>query len=502
MATANEIAMLNAARNAGITSRDELANFMAQVSHESGGLSTLEESFRYTRGIDAIPVQSAFREGREALESARLEALAGRPQELARLMYGGRMGNDDAGDGYLYRGRGFVMLTGEDNYRARGEAVGLDLVGSPDLAADPDHASRIAVSYWQDRVPQADRDDVSAATRAINGGENGLADRYSRFDAWYAQLTPEFMAELAAGRVQPGTRVAPLTGQDAMADGTLRRGESGTEVGQLQTNLRALGIHDARDREISVDETFNRSTEQAVRRFQEQEHLAITGRADPDTLAAIQQAVARQEQQNRVVPKSLPSDHGRRAAPSSDEVDRLRLIEGDRRPTNEIPTGLRSGGDLPAFPAPAETHGMRTTDPRDREHPDHDLDRRIRSELARAETAIGKSWDDNSERLAASLYGLAKEKGFDDRDALKVAFNERTATRQGGEIAFLFREGGTASHDPYANRAQIATREALAQPAEDHYRRADEQSQVQQQAQLLAQQQESPLQQREAHRSL
>src|SRR3546814_7126780 len=88
------------------------------------------------------------------------------------------------------------MLTGEDNYRTRGDAVGLDLVGDPELAAERDNASRIAVSYWQARVPEADRDDVSAATLAINGGENGLADRYNRFDAWYAQLTPAFMADL------------------------------------------------------------------------------------------------------------------------------------------------------------------------------------------------------------------------------------------------------------------------------------------------------------------
>lgn len=95
MPNTNELAMLQAARAAGITSRDELANFMAQMGHESLGFTRLEESFRYTRGIDAIPVESAFREGRGALETARIAALQGRPQELARLMYGGRMGNDD-----------------------------------------------------------------------------------------------------------------------------------------------------------------------------------------------------------------------------------------------------------------------------------------------------------------------------------------------------------------------------------------------------------------------
>ena len=302
MPTANEIAMLQAAQAAGITSRDELANFMAQISHESGGLTRLEESFRYTRGIDQSPVQSAFREGREALEAARLEALDGRPQELGRLMYGGRMGNDDAGDGYLYRGRGFTQLTGEDNYRAAGTALNLDLVNNPDLAAQPENASRIAVWYWQNRVPAADRDDVSAATRAVNGGENGLADRHNRFDAWHAQLTPEFMADLAAGRVQPGAGVAPVAGQAAMDDGALRRGETGAEVGQLQTNLRTLGIRNDSNQEITADNSFGPGTEQAVRRFQEQQGLPVTGRAGPETLTAIQEAVRVQQEQQQQAP--------------------------------------------------------------------------------------------------------------------------------------------------------------------------------------------------------
>lgn len=145
MPTENELAVMRAARLAGITSRDELANLMAQLGHESGGFARLEESFRYTRGIDAIPVASAFREGRTALEAARVEALAGRPQELARLMYGGRMGNDAAGDGYRYRGRGFTMLTGESNYREAGNALGLNLVAHPELATDRDNAALIAL---------------------------------------------------------------------------------------------------------------------------------------------------------------------------------------------------------------------------------------------------------------------------------------------------------------------------------------------------------------------
>lgn len=74
MPSANGIAMLRAARMQGIGSREEPANLMAQLGHESGGFARLEEGFRYTRGIDAIPVRSAFREGRGALETARLDS--------------------------------------------------------------------------------------------------------------------------------------------------------------------------------------------------------------------------------------------------------------------------------------------------------------------------------------------------------------------------------------------------------------------------------------------
>lgn len=465
MPTRNEIAMLNAARAAGITSRDELANLMGQLSHESGGFGTLEESFRYTRGIDQIPVASAFREGRDALEAARVDAIAGRPQELARLMYGGRMGNDDAGDGYLYRGRGFIMLTGEDNYRSRGEAVGLDLLGNPDLAADRDNASLVAISSWQDRVPAADRDDVSAATLAINGGENGLADRYDRFDAWHALLTPEFMADLAAGRVQPGNGVAPVTGLAANADGILRRGETGPEVTQLRTDLRTLGITDGRNRELAGAGDFDAAIEQAVRRFQEQQGLPVNGRAGPETLASIRAA--------------------------------LELQRGQRPAHPVAPEAGGRNGLLPP-PLKAEEHHH---DPRDPDHPAHALDRRIRGEVAKAESVIGKPWDENSERLTANLFGLARQKGFSERDELKVGFNLPTAAHGARELVFVYRVGANASPDPDANRAHMATSMAISQPADEIYSRIGAEAQTQQQVHAMAQQPDIATEQKSLIRS-
>ncbi|MEN1960538.1 XVIPCD domain-containing protein [Luteimonas sp. MJ246] len=176
---------------------------MAQISAESRNLTALEESFAYTRGIDQIPVRWARREGDIALEDARVEAVRGRPEALAELIYGARMGNDEAGDGYRYRGRGYIQLTGRDNYRAMGEELGLGLEANPGLAAEPENAARIAVAFWQANVPVADREDVLAATRRINGGTNGFEHRRSQYDRWHAVLTPEFIADLDAGRLQP-----------------------------------------------------------------------------------------------------------------------------------------------------------------------------------------------------------------------------------------------------------------------------------------------------------
>jgi putative chitinase len=206
-----ETQVLTDATAAGITRPMELANFMAQVTHESNGLNRLEESFRYTRNISQIPVPEAWREGNDALDAARKQALMGKPEQLAELMYGGRLGNDEPGDGWKYHGRGYVPLIGKDNYRAAGEALDLDLVRQPDLAADPQHASKIAAWYWEKQVPQDAREDVRAATLALNGRPAGLDDRENRFEDWQRRLTPEVMQRLADGNVGQPQETPPAS---------------------------------------------------------------------------------------------------------------------------------------------------------------------------------------------------------------------------------------------------------------------------------------------------
>lgn len=125
-----------------------LAHFLAQAAHESDGFKTLSEYWGPT------PAQKAY-EGRRDL------------------------GNVKRGDGRLYRGRGIFQLTGRANYRSVGEKLGLPLEAEPALAAEPQHAVRIAAEYWTSRKlnEAADADELRVITRRINGGLNGLADR-------------------------------------------------------------------------------------------------------------------------------------------------------------------------------------------------------------------------------------------------------------------------------------------------------------------------------------
>ena len=110
------------------------------------------------------------------------------PERLANFVYGKRLGNGDAssGDGYRYRGRGILQITGRSNYAAVGQALGLDLIGNPDLLLQAEHAAMSAAWFWDsrglnaladDRTDDDDLEDFTRITRLINGGTAGLRER-------------------------------------------------------------------------------------------------------------------------------------------------------------------------------------------------------------------------------------------------------------------------------------------------------------------------------------
>jgi len=245
VSTDRESQLLRQATDSGIDSPRELANFMAQAGHESRGLSRLNESFNYTRATSQIPVEAAWRNGNDALESARQEALRGRPNDLAELMYGGRLGNDAPGDALKYHGRGYLPLTGKENYERAGQALDLDLVNQPELAAQPEHAARIAVWQWQTRVPEHARESVREATYAINGAMNGVEDRLRRFDAWQQKLTPDVMQRLTHGDVGEQASLAQAPGQPGTAGNRL--------FDDARTQLQQLGPRSGLQSERELD---------------------------------------------------------------------------------------------------------------------------------------------------------------------------------------------------------------------------------------------------------
>lgn len=147
--------------------------FLAQIGHESSGLKIEEENLNYSAARLRQVWPSRFRSDASAATHA------GRPEALANLVYGGRMGNREPGDGYRFRGRGYIQLTGRDAYREVGRRTGLPLEERPEMALDVQHALRIACGFWawKDLNPLCDRGDFVAVTRRINGGTTGLDDR-------------------------------------------------------------------------------------------------------------------------------------------------------------------------------------------------------------------------------------------------------------------------------------------------------------------------------------
>lgn len=199
--------------------------FLSQIGHESNGLSVEREGMTYTAKRMTEVWPSRFKTIADA------EPYAGQPEKLGNFVYAKRNGNGDAasGDGYRYRGRGYVQLTGRDGYGGVGKLVKLDLVAKPDLVFAPDHALKVALGFWKWKGANTvcDTGDFAAVTKAVNGGLIGMADRL----AWLDKVR-RTMADPPPKKAQPDAATVTAVQKALRALGYTDIGAADGQIGQ------------------------------------------------------------------------------------------------------------------------------------------------------------------------------------------------------------------------------------------------------------------------------
>lgn len=170
-----------------ITTSLRIVHFLAQLAHESANFTRLSENLNYTAQGLANTWPSRFAVNPNAsvkTPNAKALELAKKPQAIANFTYANRLGNgnEQSGDGWRFRGRGFIMITGRANYQAFSNDTGINIVANPDKASEVLVAAKIAGWFWNKNNLNAlaDKDDIVGITKKINGGTIGLADRQSK----------------------------------------------------------------------------------------------------------------------------------------------------------------------------------------------------------------------------------------------------------------------------------------------------------------------------------
>jgi putative chitinase len=272
----------------GIATPLRVAHFLAQVLHETGGLAVLEENLSYR----AERIVEVFGPGRHSasvgLDEAR--SLARNPAALAERVYGlgnprkaRELGNSEPGDGFRYRGRGVLQTTGRANYRRLGQRAGVGFEASPELVVSAQHALSPALLEWSEGSlnATADRNDIAAITRRINGGFNGFADRKAWFDKVWRLVKDGVrvdgtdslgLSARAARAIPPEEREEPW-----------RVARPDPQIRELQAALRAFGIAP----ELAVDGRLGPKTRTALVAFQRMARIPTDGIYGPVTKAAL-----------------------------------------------------------------------------------------------------------------------------------------------------------------------------------------------------------------------
>jgi predicted chitinase len=253
-----------------------LCHFLGQIGNECGRLTIIEENMTYR---SAARLRQVWPSRFPTLASA--EPFVNNPQKLADKVYGGRFDNKP-GDGWRYRGRGLVQITGRSSYREMGKKLGIPLEDQPDLASDPRHALAIACETWAGKTLAGERDmnrladanKLEAMTYRINGGYTNIEDRRDAFEeAWDVW-----------GSGNPPRRT--------LEPDTLDRGDRGGKVEELNARLKELGLFDGITSN-PPQSVYNFSTYKAVRALQEDCGLNQTGVCGNDTWAALEKTIDR-----------------------------------------------------------------------------------------------------------------------------------------------------------------------------------------------------------------
>ncbi|MFN8397969.1 MAG: peptidoglycan-binding protein [Bacteroidia bacterium] len=174
-----------------INSNLRLAHFLAQCAVESGDFKVVEENLNYSASRLLVVFPNKFTE-------AEAQQYGGKPEKIANRVYANIIGNGNeaSGDGWKFRGRGYIQLTGRTNYKAFADFSGIDVVTNPDqvastypLASAADYFNRVA-KIWPTADQGTSDDTVKAVTKKVNKALLGLSDRTSKFKKYYALLVP------------------------------------------------------------------------------------------------------------------------------------------------------------------------------------------------------------------------------------------------------------------------------------------------------------------------
>lgn len=243
-----------------INTPNRIAGFFAQCGHESMNFTVLSENLNYrAETLEKLFSKYFSKAGRNAVDYAK------QPEKIANVIYASRMGNGDtaSGEGYAFRGRGVIQLTGKDNYSAFASSIKMSLPDVIDYVQTKKGALESACWYWNSRNINAacDANDITKMTKLVNGGTIGLEDRKHHYEQALAVLG--------------GAVPAPITNAASIA-GVLKKGSTGENVKRMQAELG-----------LEADGSFGPATEAALKKWQTANGLAADGVAGPKTLAKL-----------------------------------------------------------------------------------------------------------------------------------------------------------------------------------------------------------------------